>query len=1285
MGVFANVSQQSQSPNGSGGVFSRVAQDPRNLAISQGQAVGTQKRYERTGKVGPSFGGQVVRGIVKPFARLGTNAVQAAQIRKNPNAQPFSGNFLGEVKAVGQSGNFGKDILDSIGVGAEIGSNFIGGGGAASAVKAGAKGLIKQGIKTGAKTGFQAGTAYGFGAGLQDQEDKNIGQILGNTAIQTIKGAVAGTATGTALGGVTGLIAKPSALLPKGENIMNRVARLTPRQAQKFKEMSGVSHGQYLKETGNFGTPKEIIEKEAQKFANSMKTADSALETLQGTFKPEPVGTAINDLVEREVRVSAPGAPSQDLERTIFLKKKFMEQGLTMPEINEAKRLYERNIRMDFVKQNLPEGIARATNIDNALRKWQFAKADELGLKNLPEINKQTRLSKFIVDNLGKQINGKVGNNGITLTDWIILSNGDPTAIGAFLTKKAVLNNRIQSRIAKAVSKKPTKGEVKAIFGNKVDEATQTTRKTTPQPKLSPTVSERSYTNTVLPKSSPVNPPANLKAQKIAPPSKIPSKVSISKSLAPKKLPSKPVAKTDSLLQEARKYKSAEELFKGIKEALKRNEYNIEELFPDRVGYKSTMNAEQMLKSAKDNLDRARNKTVREGGTGRPTKEYAESLKFWENSVKEKQDILNKLEENNSLYESTKDNYSNTKVLERLKELKRISEDDYNLLKTFLDYQLENGAITDMSQLTDIWNKANKPKLSLKDNRGFIATGYKNEGNLTTKILKDLEGKTTVSKQYILDATNRGELKQVERDITRQVLEDMTRNKEPLISIPQIKSKYPKLEFGIYENPSEITLSKIVVPKAERGGGVGTSAMNDLIKYADQSGKKIVLTPSTDYGGSSVSRLKDFYKKFGFVENAGKNKDFSTRESMFRLPQKTSSPDTINVKEFADKVKSELLPLKRKTLDKSLYENITLPTELRGNVANYHENLYELPVELSHNTRDPLHFRDINEKMYGWTRVEDMSDGNTRRVIEVQNYLTQKAGKEQIEKELEYFPSLTNEQRIKIEKEGGSITERNAKTRSIQESLRNEKRKITQYGNPESHFRMIREEIKKAAQDGKTKLQFPTGETAMKIEGLGTNEGHWYDNASQLSDAERRTMTITQLNEALPNLKPENLKVGMEVVQGGQGKWIITDVLGDGKFKAVPKREMDRALATSNVDSQTLSKQDQISYLENHRKEVFDYAEQFDISGKVDTNNPIYKFYEKDVQKYLNKFGGKRVIDDKGVSWIEIPITKDMGDAPVEAFGKIGMSPLFVGAGLGLAGVATAGTIKKKSIYKNGK
>jgi hypothetical protein len=51
--------------------------------------------------------------------------------------------------------------------------------------------------------------------------------------------------------------------------------------------------------------------------------------------------------------------------------------------------------------------------------------------------------------------------------------------------------------------------------------------------------------------------------------------------------------------------------------------------------------------------------------------------------------------------------------------------------------------------------------------------------------------------------------------------------------------------------------------------------------------------------------------------------------------------------------------------------------------------------------------------------------------------------------------------------------------------------KLQQYNDPTAHFRMVREEIKKAAQDGKTKLQFPTGETAMKIEGLGQGENRY--------------------------------------------------------------------------------------------------------------------------------------------------------------------------------------------------
>lgn len=443
---------------------------------------------------------------------------------------------------------------------------------------------------------------------------------------------------------------------------------------------------------------------------------------------------------------------------------------------------------------------------------------------------------------------------------------------------------------------------------------------------------------------------------------------------------------------------------------------------------------------------------------------------------------------------------------------------------------------------------------------------FKNEGDLTTKILKDLEGKTTVSKQYILDATNRGELKQVERDITRQVLETM-------------------------------------------------------------------------------------------------------------------KGDTINVKEFADKIKSELLPLKRNDdLNPSAmggykYENVTLPDELRGNVENYSENIYESPITTS---AGEIHFSGDTKNYFGHTRIEDMADNKTRRVIEVQSDLYQKGN---LEREIkEPIDPISNAKKFGFEVDTNNLTEnQKIQLEKYQDEMKDfEKRKqevnkLAQYNDPTAHFRMIREEIKKASQDGKTKLQFPTGETAMKIEGLGDST-HWYlenpNNPTQL----RNTNTSRDL---LQVATPENIKVGQIVIDENQ-KWIITDVLGDGKFKAVPKYLYENELK--------LTKQN--SYIKDPETEtlngiVDNNKETFDISGKVDTNNPIYKFYEKDVQKYLNKFGGQKVIDDKGVSWIEIPITKEQGNQPVEAFGKI-QTGFLLNTALGSAG-AVGGLAGYKAIKEKKK
>jgi hypothetical protein len=97
-----------------------------------------------------------------------------------------------------------------------------------------------------------------------------------------------------------------------------------------------------------------------------------------------------------------------------------------------------------------------------------------------------------------------------------------------------------------------------------------------------------------------------------------------------------------------------------------------------------------------------------------------------------------------------------------------------------------------------------------------------------------------------------------------------------------LRAKYPDAKINISgDAQGGYTLSRIELPKNMRSSGIGSSIMQDFVSMADAQGARINLSPSKDFGGS-VPRLKDFYKRFGFVENKGRNKDFSTRETMYR-------------------------------------------------------------------------------------------------------------------------------------------------------------------------------------------------------------------------------------------------------------------------------------------------------------------------------------------------------------------------------------------------------------------
>src|SRR3990167_5816930 len=242
--------------------------------------------------------------------------------------------------------------------------------------------------------------------------------------------------------------------------IMQRVARISKGKQAKFKQLSGESVGEYLSKRGIYGNGDDIATKLYDRFTKSKGAVDAQFEKMSGVFEPAPVRTALKELLARETQASTMGAPSPILGQLKTLMSKSGKGGWTMKEINTIKRLYERNVKVDYLKTQNPVGVARATNIDSAITKWQRSQASTLGFKNLQAMKKETQLAKRLLDDLGIEYSGRAGNNAITLTDWIMLSGGDPTAISAFLVKKTFSSKQVQSALAKYLNRGKTPFEV---------------------------------------------------------------------------------------------------------------------------------------------------------------------------------------------------------------------------------------------------------------------------------------------------------------------------------------------------------------------------------------------------------------------------------------------------------------------------------------------------------------------------------------------------------------------------------------------------------------------------------------------------------------------------------------------------------------------------------------------------------------------------------------------------------------------------------------------------------
>ena len=126
-------------------------------------------------------------------------------------------------------------------------------------------------------------------------------------------------------------------------------------------------------------------------------------------------------------------------------------------------------------------------------------------------------------------------------------------------------------------------------------------------------------------------------------------------------------------------------------------------------------------------------------------------------------------------------------------------------------------------------------------------------------------------------------------------------NVSALASDLEAKYNLKSLFLGDMASRNAIELHSIIVNREDQGKGTGSKVMQELIKYADDNGKIMVLDPGLldkQHGTTSQSRLRKFYKQFGFIDNKGRNKNYEFRNLMIRYPQSNESVNEVSKEEF---------------------------------------------------------------------------------------------------------------------------------------------------------------------------------------------------------------------------------------------------------------------------------------------------------------------------------------------------------------------------------------------------
>lgn len=177
---------------------------------------------------------------------------------------------------------------------------------------------------------------------------------------------------------------------------------------------------------------------------------------------------------------------------------------------------------------------------------------------------------------------------------------------------------------------------------------------------------------------------------------------------------------------------------------------------------------------------------------------------------------------------------------------------------------------------------AKKHKVSPEAIRKQLARGIKVELEHTTdpKLAREiaLDHLAEIPDYY-------SRLAQMEKGAVREAADALAPRELAAKFRAQIAARYPGVVVDLFAaTHGGLHLSKIEIPKDKRKLGMATEILKGIAALADKNRLVVSLSPTNEFG-TPKTVLVEFYKRFGFVFNRGRNKDFRVSETMYREPR----------------------------------------------------------------------------------------------------------------------------------------------------------------------------------------------------------------------------------------------------------------------------------------------------------------------------------------------------------------------------------------------------------------